>query len=74
MYKRQQLVGRVVLNGVPTGVAVCDAMHHGGPWPSASNPLHTSVGTRAVDRFLRPVALQGFPPELAGGQLSRTFM
>ncbi|MEV4517084.1 aldehyde dehydrogenase family protein [Dactylosporangium sp. NPDC049525] len=70
------LAGRVILNGVPTGVAVCEAMHHGGPWPSASNPLHTSVGTQAVDRFLRPVALQGFPPELAtGGQVvSRTFM
>jgi NADP-dependent aldehyde dehydrogenase len=69
------LAGRVVLNGVPTGVAVCDAMQHGGPWPATGNPLHTSVGTRAVDRFLRPVALQGFPPELAtGGQVARTFM
>ncbi|GAA3198043.1 aldehyde dehydrogenase family protein [Dactylosporangium siamense] len=69
------LAGRIVLNGVPTGVAVCDATHHGGPWPATSNPLHTSVGTRAVDRFLRPVALQGFPPELAAaGQVSRTFM
>ncbi|GAA4251428.1 aldehyde dehydrogenase (NADP(+)) [Dactylosporangium darangshiense] len=53
--------GRIVFNGVPTGVAVCDAMHHGGPWPSTSNPLYTSVGTAAVARFLRPVALQGLP-------------
>jgi acyl-CoA reductase-like NAD-dependent aldehyde dehydrogenase len=55
------MAGRVILNGVPTGVAVCDAMHHGGPWPATSNPLHTSVGTASVARFLRPVALQGFP-------------
>ncbi|GGM02808.1 aldehyde dehydrogenase family protein [Dactylosporangium sucinum] len=56
--------GRVILNGVPTGVAVCEAMHHGGPWPATSNPLYTSVGTRSIERFLRPVALQGLPPEL----------
>jgi acyl-CoA reductase-like NAD-dependent aldehyde dehydrogenase len=60
------LAGRIVLNGVPTGVAVCEAMHHGGPWPATSNPLHTSVGTRAIGRFLRPVALQGIPADLAG--------
>ncbi|MFG2044824.1 aldehyde dehydrogenase family protein [Dactylosporangium sp. NPDC048998] len=58
------LAGRVILNGVPTGVAVCDAMHHGGPWPATSNPLHTSVGTGSILRFLRPVALQGLPPGL----------
>jgi NADP-dependent aldehyde dehydrogenase len=56
--------GRVIVNGVPTGVAVCDAMHHGGPWPAASNPAFTSVGTAAVERFLRPVALQGVPRRL----------
>ncbi|WP_431880316.1 aldehyde dehydrogenase family protein [Micromonospora marina] len=55
--------GRVVVNGVPTGVAVCDAMHHGGPWPATSAPWSTSVGTAAVRRFLRPVALQGLPAE-----------
>ena len=58
------IAGRVVLNGVPTGVAVCDAMHHGGPWPATSNARYTSVGTAAVERFLRPVALQGLPPRL----------
>ncbi|GHJ43684.1 2,5-dioxovalerate dehydrogenase [Catellatospora sp. TT07R-123] len=56
--------GRIVWNGVPTGVAVCDAMHHGGPWPATSAPWSTSVGTEAVERFRRPVALQGLPPEL----------
>jgi acyl-CoA reductase-like NAD-dependent aldehyde dehydrogenase len=57
-------VGRVVWNGVPTGVAVVDAMQHGGPWPATSASWSTSVGTAAVERFRRPVALQGFPPEL----------
>ncbi|MGH8793683.1 MAG: aldehyde dehydrogenase family protein, partial [Stackebrandtia sp.] len=57
--------GRVVWNGVPTGVAVCDAMHHGGPWPASSTPGFTSVGTAAVQRFLRPVALQGVPDSIA---------
>jgi NADP-dependent aldehyde dehydrogenase len=58
------IAGRVVLNGVPTGVAVCDAMHHGGPWPATSNGRYTSVGTGAIERFLRPVALQGLPARL----------
>ncbi|WP_173042462.1 aldehyde dehydrogenase family protein [Phytohabitans flavus] len=58
------VAGRIIWNGVPTGVAVCDAMHHGGPWPATSAPATTSVGTAAVSRFLRPVALQGVPDEL----------
>ncbi len=62
-------VGRVVFNGFPTGVAVTYGMHHGGPFPAASNPLHTSVGMTAVHRFTRPVAFQdapadALPPEL----------
>jgi NADP-dependent aldehyde dehydrogenase len=56
------LAGRVIWNGVPTGVAVCEAMQHGGPWPATSASWSTSVGTAAVDRFRRPVALQGVPP------------
>jgi acyl-CoA reductase-like NAD-dependent aldehyde dehydrogenase len=58
-------VGRIIFNGVPTGVAVTDAMHHGGPWPAASNSRYTSVGTHAVDRFVRPVALQGMTSAIA---------
>ncbi|MBW8805692.1 MAG: aldehyde dehydrogenase family protein [Catenulisporales bacterium] len=58
--------GRVVWNGVPTGVAVVEAMQHGGPWPATSAPWSTSVGTEAVRRFLRPVALQGVPADLVG--------
>lgn len=56
--------GRIVWNGVPTGVAVVDAMLHGGPWPATSAPWSTSVGTAAVERFQRPVALQGVPADL----------
>ncbi|EDY44477.1 hypothetical protein SSBG_02082 [Streptomyces sp. SPB074] len=42
-------------------------MVHGGPWPATSAPWSTSVGTAAVDRFTRPVALQGVPEGLLGG-------
>lgn len=55
-------VGRVVVDGPPTGVACTDAMHHGGPWPSTSDPSATSVGARALHRFTRPVAFQNVPP------------
>jgi NADP-dependent aldehyde dehydrogenase len=58
--------GRVVWNNVPTGVAVVEAMQHGGPWPATSAPWSTSVGTEAVRRFVRPVAMQGVPEDLVG--------
>ncbi|MGP8206647.1 MAG: aldehyde dehydrogenase family protein [Acidimicrobiales bacterium] len=50
--------GRVLGAGVPTGLAVTWATHHGGPWPATTAPLHTSVGAFAVRRFLRPVVYQ----------------
>lgn len=53
--------GRLVANGFPTGVEVCDSMVHGGPYPATTDGRFTSVGTRALDRFLRPVCYQGFP-------------
>jgi alpha-ketoglutaric semialdehyde dehydrogenase len=53
--------GRLVCNGFPTGVEVCHAMTHGGPYPSTSDGRSTSVGTRAAERFLRPVSYQNFP-------------
>jgi acyl-CoA reductase-like NAD-dependent aldehyde dehydrogenase len=58
------IAGRVVYNGVPTGVAVTDAMQHGGPWPASSPSWSTSVGTESVHRFVRPVAIQGLPDGL----------
>ena len=57
----EQRVGRVLLNGYPTGVEVSDAMVHGGPYPATSDARGTSVGTLAIDRFLRPVCFQNIP-------------
>jgi NADP-dependent aldehyde dehydrogenase len=54
-------VGRLVVNGFPTGVEVSHAMVHGGPYPSTSDGCSTSVGSRAIFRFARPVCYQGFP-------------
>ncbi|CAN7726993.1 aldehyde dehydrogenase (NADP(+)) [Variovorax sp. LjRoot290] len=56
-----QVAGRVLFAGVPTGVAVTAAQHHGGPFPASTQPFTTSVGYAALDRFLRPVALQDAP-------------
>ncbi len=58
------IAGRVVWNGWPTGVAVTAGQQHGGPHPATTSSLHTSVGTAAVARFLRPVAYQSMPPGL----------
>jgi 2,5-dioxopentanoate dehydrogenase len=51
----------LLLNGVPTGVEVCSAMQHGGPFPASSDQRFTSVGTSAIKRFVRPVSYQDFP-------------
>ena len=57
-------VGRLLVNGYPTGVEVCHAMVHGGPFPAASDARFTSVGSAAIYRFLRPICLQNYPSEL----------
>jgi 2,5-dioxopentanoate dehydrogenase len=57
----EQKVGRLIFNGFPTGVEVCHAMVHGGPFPATSDGRSTSVGTQAIYRFTRPVCYQGFP-------------
>ncbi|RLV54564.1 aldehyde dehydrogenase (NADP(+)) [Aeromicrobium phragmitis] len=59
--KLESFAGRVIFDGWPTGVRVSDAMVHGGPFPATSAASTTSVGSRAVNRFLRPVCYQGFP-------------
>ncbi len=64
-----RLAGRLVHNGWPTGVAVCWAMHHGGPWPATTASAHTSVGATAIDRWLAPVAYQDWPRELLPREL-----
>jgi NADP-dependent aldehyde dehydrogenase len=61
--------GRIIYDGVPTGVAVAWAQHHGGPWPS-TNSQHTSVGVTALRRFLRPVAWQDAPADLLPDELT----
>ncbi|ADU72839.1 aldehyde dehydrogenase (NADP(+)) [Pantoea sp. At-9b] len=60
----QRKAGRLLFNGYPTGVEVSDAMVHGGPYPATSDARGTSVGTLAIDRFLRPVCYQNYPVEL----------
>lgn len=60
----ERKAGRLLVNGYPTGVEVCDAMVHGGPFPATSNPAVTSVGATAIERFLRPVCYQDFPDDL----------
>ncbi len=60
----ERKAGRLVVNGFPTGVEVCAAMHHGGPYPATTDSRSTSVGTAAIKRFLRPVCYQNFPQEL----------
>ncbi|MFM0397438.1 aldehyde dehydrogenase (NADP(+)) [Paraburkholderia phytofirmans] len=60
----ERKAGRILVNGFPTGVEVCHAMVHGGPFPSTSNSMFTSVGAAAIDRFLRPVCYQDLPDAL----------
>ncbi|PTT29518.1 aldehyde dehydrogenase (NADP(+)) [Pseudomonas sp. HMWF021] len=60
----ERKAGRLLVNGWPTGVEVCDAMVHGGPFPATSDTRSTSVGTAAIQRFLRPVCYQDFPDAL----------
>jgi 2,5-dioxopentanoate dehydrogenase len=57
-------VGRIIWNGYPTGVEVCPAMHHGGPYPATSDARFTSVGTAAIQRFVHPTCYQNFPEGL----------
>lgn len=59
-----RIAGRVIINEVPTGVEVCASMVHGGPFPAASDPRFTSVGTSAIQRWVRPVCFQNFPDHL----------
>uniref|UniRef100_UPI00405657AF aldehyde dehydrogenase (NADP(+)) n=1 Tax=Roseivirga sp. TaxID=1964215 RepID=UPI00405657AF len=60
----RQKVGRIIFDGMPTGVEVCPSMHHGGPFPSSSDGKFTSVGKDAIYRFTRPVSYQNWPNQL----------
>ncbi|MGV8878633.1 MAG: aldehyde dehydrogenase (NADP(+)) [Sphingobacteriaceae bacterium] len=61
--------GRIILNGVPTGVEVCAAMQHGGPFPATSDSRYTSVGSTAIYRFVRPLAYQDWKQSLLPDEL-----
>lgn len=63
------LAGRVIINEVPTGVEVNSSMVHGGPFPATSDARFTSVGTSAIQRWVRPVCFQGFPDALLPEEL-----
>ena len=60
----ERKAGRILVNGWPTGVEVCHAMVHGGPYPATSDSRTTSVGSAAINRFLRPVCYQSLPQDL----------
>lgn len=65
----RQRAGRIIFNGVPTGVAVVPSMHHGGPYPATTDSKFTSVGTGAIRRFTRPVAFQDVNEKLLPDEL-----
>jgi NADP-dependent aldehyde dehydrogenase len=66
------LAGRIILNNAPTGVEVCAAMVHGGPYPATTDSRFTSVGSSAIRRWVRPVCFQNFPDSLLPDALKRT--
>jgi NADP-dependent aldehyde dehydrogenase len=65
----QNLCGRFILNGVPTGVEVCLSMQHGGPFPATTDSRFSSVGADGIKRFARPVAFQNWTNELLPDEL-----
>jgi alpha-ketoglutaric semialdehyde dehydrogenase len=65
----ERKAGRVLVNGFPTGVEVCDAMVHSGPYPASTNFGATSVGTLSIRRWLRPVCYQDLPASLLPADL-----
>ncbi|MDW5289225.1 aldehyde dehydrogenase (NADP(+)) [Formosa sp. PL04] len=60
----QNRVGRIIFNGVPTGVEVCPSMVHGGPYPSSTDSRFTAVGTQSIKRWVRPFSYQDWPNHL----------
>jgi NADP-dependent aldehyde dehydrogenase len=67
----QQLCGRIIFNGVPTGVEVCLSMQHGGPFPASTDIRFGSVGADGIKRFSRPIAYQNWPDALLPEALQR---
>ena len=69
LQKLKELSGRIIVRGVPTGVEVCPSMHHGGPFPAASDSKFTSVGRHSILRFVRPQAYQDWDDSLLPEEL-----
>ncbi len=65
----QNRVGRIIFNGVPTGVEVCPSMQHGGPYPASTDSRFTAVGVDAIKRWVRPFSFQAWPNELLPDEL-----
>jgi NADP-dependent aldehyde dehydrogenase len=65
----QNRVGRIIFNGVPTGVEVCESMVHGGPYPASSDSRFTAVGINSIKRWVRPFSYQDWPNELLPEEL-----
>ena len=57
-------VGRLIFNGVPTGVEVCPSMNHGGPYPASTDSRFTAVGIHSIKRWVRPFSYQDWPNSL----------
>jgi len=67
----REKAGRVIFNGVPTGVEVCPAMNHGGPYPATTDSRFTAVGIHSIKRFLRPLSFQDAPDSYLPEALKR---
>ncbi|MCR9227854.1 MAG: aldehyde dehydrogenase family protein, partial [Flavobacteriaceae bacterium] len=67
----QNRVGRIIYNGVPTGVEVCPSMQHGGPYPASTDSRFTAVGIHSIKRWVRPISYQSFPTELLPDHLKK---
>jgi alpha-ketoglutaric semialdehyde dehydrogenase len=65
----QNRVGRIIYNGVPTGVEVCPAMVHGGPYPASTDSRFTAVGVDSIKRWARPFSYQDWPNDLLPAEL-----
>lgn len=65
----QNRVGRIIYNGVPTGVEVCPSMVHGGPYPSSTDSRFTAVGIHSIKRWVRPFSYQDWPDDLLPDEL-----
>jgi NADP-dependent aldehyde dehydrogenase len=68
----QNRVGRLIYNGVPTGVEVCPSMHHGGPYPSSTDSRFTAVGIHSIKRWVRPISYQDWPDNLLPNELKNS--